>query len=218
LEAYSDQVRDVVAEVGGQSERPAVIVGHSMGGQVAELVAQAESTDLLGLVLIVPAPLRGYPLSVEQFEAFAQRAQAKDPGAIAEGKTAMAVSLDRKGLERLVDATIATPAADALAALNAWTGGHPTGNDSSRVTAPTLVVSSDDQFFTRPLLENDVASRFPNVELAAVPGTGHWPHVEAPRAVAEILDRFIDANSQRPTPRREPHPLGTPMRCYHNTQ
>jgi pimeloyl-ACP methyl ester carboxylesterase len=66
------------------------------------------------------------------------------------------------------------------------------------VTAPTIVVSSDDTFFTRLLLENDVASRFPNVKLADVPRTGHWPHVEAPRAVAEILDRFIDAAGQRP--------------------
>ena len=205
LEAYSRQVRDVLAEVRGRLEIPVVIVGHSMGGQVAELVAEQEHDYLLGLVLIVPAPLRGYPVSDEQLDAFARRARVKDPAAIAKAKTAMAVQLEPKRLGRLVDATLATPTAEAIAALNAWTSGHPRGNDSSRVTAPTLIVVSDDKFFNRQLLKQEVAKRFRDAQLVDVPGTGHWPHVENPKSVAEILDRFISRVSERaPTARRGP--------------
>ena len=196
LEAYSRQVRDVIDEVRGRLKMSIVIVGHSMGGQIAELVAEQESDDLLGLVLIVPAPLRGYPLPAERLDAFAQRARVKDPAAIAEGKMALAVRLEPRRLQQLVDATLATPAAEAIAALNAWTSGHPAGNDKSSVKAPTLIIATDDKFFNRQLLEQEVAGRFQNAELVDVPATGHWPHVENPEAVAGILGRFISSSSE----------------------
>jgi pimeloyl-ACP methyl ester carboxylesterase len=39
LEAYRDQVLEVLDELERESARPTVVVGHSMGAQVAELVA-----------------------------------------------------------------------------------------------------------------------------------------------------------------------------------
>jgi pimeloyl-ACP methyl ester carboxylesterase len=94
-------------------------------------------------------------------------------------------------LDALVRSTLATPPETALEALHAWTSGHPLGSRPSLVTAPTLLITTDDTFASRELVRDAVAARFPHPETAYVPGAGHWPHVEQPAAVADILTRFV---------------------------
>jgi pimeloyl-ACP methyl ester carboxylesterase len=60
LEAYRDQVLEVLDELERESARPTVVVGHSMGAQVAELVAGCRPHIVVGLVLITPIPLKGF--------------------------------------------------------------------------------------------------------------------------------------------------------------
>ncbi|MFV5994889.1 alpha/beta fold hydrolase [Streptomyces sp. NPDC056231] len=74
-----------------------------------------------------------------------------------------------------------------------WTGGHPLGDAPSAVTVPTLLITSDDTFASRPLVREQVASRFEHCETAYVPGAGHWPHVEQPAAVARILTDYVNS-------------------------
>jgi pimeloyl-ACP methyl ester carboxylesterase len=188
LEEYRDQVLEAVA--GRDPGLPVVAVGHSMGAQIAELAA-LRLERLSGLVLITPAPLGGYPMSQEQFEAFKQRAGSKDRAAIARGKLALSVEPDAAALEALVDATVSVPVATALQQLAAWTAGHPAGDGPSQVEVPTLLVTSDDTFFTADYLAANVAPRFKNVRTARVPGAGHWPHVEAPARLADVLTSFL---------------------------
>jgi pimeloyl-ACP methyl ester carboxylesterase len=94
-------------------------------------------------------------------------------------------------LDALVRSTLATPPETALEALRAWTSGHPLGSRPSLVTAPTLLITTDDTFSSRELVRDAVAARFLHPETAYVPGAGHWPHVEQPAAVAAILTRFV---------------------------
>ncbi|MET8956573.1 alpha/beta hydrolase [Streptomyces sp. NPDC004533] len=172
------------------SARPLVIVGHSMGGQIAELAALREH-GLSGLVLITPAPLGGYPMPAEQMEVFRQRARDKDRVAISRGKVALSFNIGVRGLKTLVNATASTPVETSLQQLEAWTVGHPLGAHPSQVKAPTLVVTSDDTFFTTEFLTGHVAPRFTDAGIARVPEAGHWPHVEQPARLAEVLTEFL---------------------------
>ncbi|MEV5007427.1 alpha/beta hydrolase [Streptomyces sp. NPDC055692] len=192
LEAYRDQVADAVDAYDGPSARPAVIVGHSMGAQIAELLAVARLHRTVGLVLICPIPLRGYALSADQMSAFETAARTRDPAAAAEGRRQLLVSRAPEVVNTLVAGTLGTPPDAAMEALRAWTDGHPLGVAPSAVTAPTLLITSDDTFATRPLVREQVASRFEHCETAYVPGAGHWPHVEQPAAVARILTDFVN--------------------------
>jgi pimeloyl-ACP methyl ester carboxylesterase len=51
LEAMTDRVRDLVHDIGG----PVILVGHSMGGEIALGAALAEPERIIALVLIAPA-------------------------------------------------------------------------------------------------------------------------------------------------------------------
>ncbi|MGW4517701.1 alpha/beta fold hydrolase [Streptomyces sp. NPDC004393] len=190
LEGYRDQVLQVVRERKHGSARPLVIVGHSMGGQIAELAALREH-GLSGLVLITPAPLGGYPMPAEQMEVFRQRARDKDRVAISRGKVALSFNIGVRGLKTLVNATASTPVETSLQQLEAWTVGHPLGAHPSQVKAPTLVVTSDDTFFTTEFLTGHVAPRFTDAGIARVPEAGHWPQVEQPARLAEVLTEFL---------------------------
>jgi pimeloyl-ACP methyl ester carboxylesterase len=179
LEGYRDQV---LAEIDG----PTVVVGHSMGAQIAELVAA--SATVVGLALLTPIPLAGYALSPEQAAAFDYGARARDAAVATEGRKALLVNDSEPVLKALVEATLATPPDMAVQELKAWTTGHPLGEEPSKVDVPVLVIGSDDTF-SQPDI---VAARFVNVHKAYVPGAGHWPHVEQPAAVARILTDFVE--------------------------
>jgi hypothetical protein len=66
-----------------------------------------------------------------------------------------------------VSANLDTAPAFARQQLDAWTGGHPAGEDASGVQAPVLLVTSDDAFFTHPFLVSKVGSRFDPATLSS---------------------------------------------------
>ena len=63
LDAMADDVEDVVAAL---KLKHYVLVGHSMGGKVAQIVAARGASPLAGLVLVAPAPPEAMPVSTEQ--------------------------------------------------------------------------------------------------------------------------------------------------------
>lgn len=189
LEAYAAQMVDAVNAAAPAFER-VVLVGQSMGGAVAELAAIELGDRVAGLVLVNPSPLAGSALPpdvVEMFEAVS--AQGAAEAATARTGFAFRRSEDVKARYR-----IATPEEERRSCLEsfyAWRDGHPAGLEPSRVTAPTLLVVTDDTFFPEAMLRADVATRFPNVGIAEIRGAGHDPHIEAPEQLAEAIGNFI---------------------------
>jgi pimeloyl-ACP methyl ester carboxylesterase len=192
LELYAGDVVRQIEEITTDTSVPVILVGHSMGGQVAELAARHLGDRLAGLVLITAAPLVGHALPPAVMERFAARAGLTDRQAIAVGKRGLAVELDAEALDILVDGTVATRRDDALAQLRAWTGGHAAGRSRSTVTCPVLCVSTDDTFFTEEVVAA-TAMRFGQVSIEKVPRAGHWPQLERPAELAEVLRRFLAA-------------------------
>jgi pimeloyl-ACP methyl ester carboxylesterase len=181
LEGYRDQV---LKDLDG----PVVVVGHSMGAQIAELVAAALPDTAVGLALIVPIPLAGYPLAPESAADFDRVARERDPAAAAVGRKALLVNDSEPVVRALVRATLATPPDTAVQELAAWTVGHPGGDHPATVDVPVLVIGSEDGFTSTEA----VVHRFTDVRTSHVAGAGHWPHVEQPAAVAEILTNYLE--------------------------
>jgi pimeloyl-ACP methyl ester carboxylesterase len=188
LEAYAHQVHAECAAVAGSG--PVVLVGHSMGGAVAELAAANGIQALTGLVLITPSPLRGVPLPTEVMQRFQTRAALTDRDEIRAGKRALAVDLDAAAQDILTTATLETGEAFALEQLRAWTGGHPQGLEPSRVDVPVQLVTTDDKFFTADLLRQE-ATRFRDATDCHVAAAGHWPQLERPALLAAVIKSFL---------------------------
>lgn len=206
LQGYCHQVlaaRDHLTAGG-----PVVVVGHSMGAQVAELVALALGGPVVGLVLIAPIPMRGRRLSTAQSTYFAAWAGRHTSPSVAEGRNLLLVNHSRDVIDTLAAGSLATPPQLAAQQLRAWSSGHPLGDGPSPVSAPVLLVGSDDRFVPRQTIRDFVAPRFAHVQIAHLPGAGHWPHVERPHAMAALLGAFVRARSRAPA--RPPHPQALP--------
>ncbi|MFC7500510.1 alpha/beta fold hydrolase [Nocardioides sp. CPCC 206347] len=168
-----------------------VLVGQSMGAQVAELSARALGDGVRALVLVAPVPLGGLALPDEVAgplrgcggNAEIQRAL----------RTQLSVALSTDGLEHLVRIGVDVPSERVEGWFDAWAAGDPGAAGQAPPTVPTLVLSgADDPFVNKDIL-GLIESRFADAVQSNLPGVGHWPHVEAPDAVAAELVSFLDS-------------------------
>jgi pimeloyl-ACP methyl ester carboxylesterase len=103
----------------------------------------------------------------------------------------MCVNTDADTTQRLIMSTPREAPEAILQSLWSWVGGHPAGGRPSTVAVPTLLVTTDDQFFTEEMLRRRVAVRFKRIRIGAIHGAGHYPHLERPVELAGLIARFL---------------------------
>jgi pimeloyl-ACP methyl ester carboxylesterase len=185
LDRYADEVGKVADLLG----KPTVIVGHSLGGPITELVA-GKRPATAGLVLIAPIPLRGTHLPAEALEPFSQAAgNAQALRALLE---AAAAASREEGLDHL-SAVAAKARPDAVKAIaEAWNNGHPDGSAPSNYRGPVLLVAGAADTVASPdLVKSHVAPRFGEARSFTVENAGHFPQFEQYQVVAEQVDDFL---------------------------
>jgi pimeloyl-ACP methyl ester carboxylesterase len=180
---------DVTPQVRALS-RPVVLVGHSMGAQIAELVAQRLDEQVHGLILLTPVPLRGTGLPDDAMRAF--HALGGNPAAQRELRRNLSVKLDDAQLERLGDLGDRVDAAAVGIFADLWNTGHPSGAEPARYRGPVLIIrGASDAFVTAELISSGVTPRFEAPTVMPIERAGHWPHIEQPDAVARIVESFL---------------------------
>ena len=186
LARYATDVAATLDELQG----PVLLVGHSMGAQVAELAATIRPNQVAGLALLTPVPLAGPRLPAEQAKPF--RTLGGHPQRQRELRGQLSVALPPRRMDQLVDAG-ARLAPDVVAAtVDAWNTGDPAGLERTVFTGPVLIIrGAGDPFVTEEVLNAGVLPRFPGARLVTVADVGHWPHVEQPAAVAALLEEFL---------------------------
>lgn len=189
LETYATQVVDAVNTAAPDVER-VVLAGHSMGGAVTELAAAKLAGRVAGLVLVNPSPLAGCPLPPDVIETF-ESLSALSSADAADARTGFSFHATEELRARYRIATPEESIRSCLESFRAWHGGHPVGLAHSNITAPTLLVTSDDTFFSDAMLRAEVAPRFPSIEVTKIAGAGHDPHIETPDQLADTIAAFI---------------------------
>ena len=187
-----DGIAGDVAQQVRALDRPVVLVGQSMGAQIAELVAVQLQSQVRALVLLTPVPLAGTHIPDEAIKTF--HALGGQPQAQRDLRRRLSVSVDGDRLEKL--GRLGDPVAPATVAVFAdlWNNGHPLGASHSRYAGPVLVVRSEgDSFVTAEVVANAVVPRFDEPAVACIGNAGHWPHVEQPEAFAE--DVVLEAST-----------------------
>jgi pimeloyl-ACP methyl ester carboxylesterase len=202
-EAYSFDVyaHDLVALLDALGWTEAVVLGHSMGGMVAQTAVLGWPERFRGLVLMDTShrALRG--VDPEVIEAAIALALAQGMGAVLEAQAAIAgvqppaaarVEAERPGYREFGDRKMLDSAPAMYGAmLRAITTSDLDRLDGLRsVAVPTLViVGEQDRPFVKP--SQRMAEAIPGAELAVIPGAAHCPQFEAPDAWWAALSGFL---------------------------
>lgn len=163
-----------------------VIVGHSMGGKVAQLVAARHPEGLERLILVAPAPSTALEVSQEQRQEMLASYQTRD------------------GAERAVDILSAFPLAeeqreqvvqDILAgapdAKRAWPEKGMTEDisaEASKIAVPVhVIVGSADNIESEASLRAAFGKVIPGTGFSVLPGVGHLLPLEATAEVVAAI-------------------------------
>ena len=196
LDKFAEDVATPMRALG----RPVVLVGHSMGAQVAELAAGRLGDQVRAMVLLTPVPLQGTGLPADAMAAF--HALGGNPGAQRDMRRQLSPGLDGDKLETLSRLGDGVEAASVGALADIWNQGHALGAQRTQVTGPVLLVGGErDAFITPQVFADAVVPRFHEPALASIGNAGHWPHVEQPHAFATGLLDFLATVDAASVPR-----------------
>ncbi|MGW7427526.1 alpha/beta fold hydrolase [Streptomyces sp. NPDC054813] len=169
--------------------KPFVIVGHSMGAAVAELVAAQRPDRARGLMLVTPVPLAGVHLPDEMIQQF--RSLGGDEAGQRGVRENLSVALPPAELDRLL-ATGTRLHPEVIRALaECWNTGHPHGEKPSTFSGPVLIVRGEGDGFVTETMVDAITPRFTDVTAVSVAEAGHWAHIEQAAEVAGLLDRLL---------------------------
>ena len=196
--------RSVITLIDHLGAGPAVLVGHSMGGMVAQEAAATAPDRLAGLVLASTSPAFGKPGGDWQRGFLQSRFAPLDAGLGIAGLAAQLVpAMVAPGLAAGLAAGTAPPV---LATAYALMAGVPESTYRSAVTAlvsfdrrahlaaiavPTLVITGEHDRIAAPEVSRRMAERIPGATCTIVPAAGHLLNLEQPQGFnAALLDHL----------------------------
>ncbi|WP_025600619.1 alpha/beta fold hydrolase [Burkholderia sp. WSM2230] len=189
--AIADLADDVQDVIEARRLSRYVLVGHSMGGKVAQLVASRRPQGLEGVVLVAPSPPSPTILSDEQRAAMAAAYDSRESIAWVLDNVLTANPLDARLREQvIVDSLRGAPQAKA-----AWPNAamrEDIRQEVGLIDVPVLVVGGElDQVDPIETLQKEVLPRIAGARLDVLLGTGHLSPLEAPSALAAIIRQFL---------------------------
>ena len=181
--------RDLVELIEVAGLREVQLLGHSMGGQIAQLAAIALGERVETLILMCSVPAVGVPLPEELQTLF--RTCGNNPDAKKQILGMACKQLDEAGLEHIM-ASSATCSAIAISdSFEAWTAGGFADRLGEIKAKKTWVVGTDDPFLQPEVLKQTIVEPIANAEFVHIPGPGHYPQVEATDATAAKLIELL---------------------------
>lgn len=181
---------DAAGAIAALGLRRYVLVGHSMGGKVAQLLASRRPAGLAGLVLVAPSPAQGKSLPAEMQQAMAgayatEQAAAWTLGNVLAGRP-LPPALRAQVLEDSVSGSDAAKSAWPLHAIS-----EDVSADLARIDVPVLVIGGEaDKVDGVDMLRDLVLPALPGATPAVIPGAGHLLPLEAPEGLAALIGQF----------------------------
>lgn len=188
--ALADLADDAAGVIGALDLKRYVLVGHSMGGKVAQLLASRRPPGLVGLVLVASAPPSPLALSAQAREMMAGAYASRETVEATIDRVLAARPLSPSDREQVIaDSLRAAP--QAKQAWPAVTGQEDIHDAVAAIEVPTLIIAGAlDRVDTVESIRAELLPRVPGAALQVLPGTGHLSPLEAPAELAGLIDRF----------------------------
>ncbi len=190
--ALAADLAEVIEAHGGRAD----LIGHSMGGKAAMVLALTEPARIERLIVADIAPTSYSHSQIEHvrslraldLEGVARRSDAEsrladsvpDPAlrafflqSLATGPDGARWKLNLEALEEQMPLIMGFPDIDA------------------RFDGPTLFLTGETSDYVAPAHWRRIRALFPAAEHVAIPGAGHWVHAEAPRPFVAAVEAFL---------------------------
>lgn len=191
VEDYAGDVVEVLRHV----DEPVALVGHSLGGMIAQRVAVARPANLVRLVLVAPVPASGVPVPA------AQRAQLRTLVGRREGMATVLSSMMAggacHGFERLLEASASVSAAAYLEGLDTFCDTDFAMRLAELALPVHVIGGALDEPLNPALLQAAVVQRITGATWQVLDGVGHYPQWEAPDVLTRELAHALRGNAGR---------------------
>lgn len=178
----------------------ATVLGHSMGGMVAQEFAATWPERLSGLILSGTSPAFGQAGGDWQKAFLAARLKPLDEGKRPADFAAQVVQAmlgddpDPEGVRKAVASMSAIEPETYRAAVTLLVSFDRRGALGA-IRVPTLVLSASKDPNAPPKVMQGMAKRIPGAAFASIPGAGHLAYLERPAAFDRAVLAFLDANA-----------------------
>jgi 3-oxoadipate enol-lactonase len=180
----------------GQIEEPAVLVGHSMGGMVAQETCARFPDRVRALALTFTSP--AFPAG----SGFARQFVAARTGPLDQGKSMAEIAAglmptmrgtksDPAGVELARRTMAAVPPDTYRKAVHLLTTFDRREN-LPKIRVPTLLVAGSDDRVAPPAVLEKMSKRIPGARYVLLEGCGHLGPMDQPDAFNTVLERFLE--------------------------
>lgn len=194
-QSYEDMAGDL-AEVIGRLGGPMDVMGHSMGGKAAMVLALTRPDLVNRLVVADIAPV-AYGHSQAHLTRIMRRLPLDGLASRGEADRRLAAEIDDPGLRAFLLQSLDLKSDPPRWRLNldvlerdmelitGWPG------TPGRFEGPALFLTGAESDYVRPEHREPIRAQFPKARFARLAGAGHWLHADKPREFEAVLRSFL---------------------------
>jgi pimeloyl-ACP methyl ester carboxylesterase len=196
---------DVADQVAGllSADDPVALVGHSLGGKVAMLVALRHPEVVERLCVVDVSPVTYY--HHDEFRQYIDGMQGLDLASLdrrGDADVALADAVPNPTVRSFLLQNLRHSAGEwswqvnldvierDLADIGGWPGDRLTG--LAPYGGPVLWIAGEKSHYVTDEYAGEMDRWFPRNRRVTVKGAGHWVHSEQPEVFTEVLRRFVD--------------------------
>nr|WP_179457593.1 alpha/beta hydrolase [Leifsonia soli] len=190
LQQLADDVLATIADAGLDDY---VLVGHSMGGKVAQLVAATRPDGLRGIILVGSGPAKPAAMITPEYrEGLSHAYDSAESVAGARDHVLTATTLPEGWAEQVVADSLASGGDNARTEWPLHGIAEDISDRTRRIAVPALVIAGEhDRVEPVDVLRGNLVPYLAEAAFTIVPGTGHLIPLEAPEALADAIAGFL---------------------------
>lgn len=191
--ATGDTIETMAAAVLARAPRTFTLIGFSMGGYVAREIARMAPDRVTALALVATSARPDQPARVQQRVAAARHAAATAFHGLARGAIRASLHASRSGDTAMIERVRAMGERLGAGVFLRQSAVVRAGDLGSlgQIRCPTIVIGADGDQLRSVDESREQAAGIPGAELAIVAGSGHMIPLEAPQALAALLNDWL---------------------------